>query len=305
METPYPKLITPSTTRIGWIGIGIMGSAMVSHTLAAGYSVTVYARDLRKSKDLQTKGARTANTPRGLAEMSDVVFTIVGNANDVRSLLLGPDGVLPGLKPGGVTVDMTSSQPELAREIHAEARRRYCWAVDAPVSGGDAGAREGTLAIFAGGDSEIVELLCPVMKNMGTVKYMGGAGSGQSCKIGNQICAGSNLVGLAEGMVFAEKAGLDPKKWLDAVKDGAAGSAVMRLFGEMMAERDYKATAFAEYIVKDLGMAADEEEGVGDVAAMPGTALSKQLFSGMVANGDGKLGIQGVVSVIRRLNGMS
>ncbi|CAA7052306.1 unnamed protein product [Microthlaspi erraticum] len=301
METPYPKLIDPSKTRIGWIGIGIMGSAMVSHILTAGYSVTVYARDLRKSKDLQTKGARTANSPKELAETSDVVFTMVGNANDVRSLILGPDGVLSGLKPGGVTVDMTSSKPALAREIYAEARRRDCWAVDAPVSGGDAGAREARLAIFAGGDSEIVELLTPMMSNMGIVRFMGAAGSGQSCKIGNQICAGGNLVGLAEGMVFAEKAGLDPVKWLEAVKDGAAGSAVMRLFGEMMFKRDYKATGFAEYIVKDLGMAAEEEA----VTAMPGAALSKQLFSGMVANGDGKLGIQGVVSVIRRLNGIS
>ncbi|CAE5963762.1 unnamed protein product [Arabidopsis arenosa] len=297
METSYPKLIDPSKTRIGWISIGIMGSAMVSHIIAAGYLVTVYARDLRKSKDLQTKGARIANSPKELAEMSDVVFTIVGNSNDVRSLLLGEDGVLSGLNPGGVTVDMTSSTPELAHEIHAEARRRNCWAVDAPVSGGDAGAREGTLGIFAGGDSEIVEWLSPVMKNMGTVSYMGGAGSGQSCKIGNQIAAASNLVGLAEGIVFAGKAGLDTVKWLEAVKDGAAGSAVMRLFGEMMVMRDYKATGFAEYMVKDLGMAAE--------AAMPGAALSKQLFTGMVANGDGKLGIQGVVSVIRRLNGLS
>ncbi|KAG7586647.1 NAD(P)-binding domain superfamily [Arabidopsis thaliana x Arabidopsis arenosa] len=298
METPYPKLTDPSKTRIGWIGIGIMGSAMVSHILAAGYSVTVYARDLRKSKDLQTKGARVANSPKELAEMSDVVFTIVGNSNDVGSLLLGDDGVLAGLKPGGVTVDMTSSKPGLAREIHAEARRRNCWAVDAPVSGGDAGAREGKLTIFAGGELEIVEWLSPVMKNMGIVRYMGEAGSGQSCKIGNQICVGSNMVGLAEGIVFAEKAGLDPVKWLDAVKDGAAGSAVMRLFGEMMTERDYKATGFAEYMVKDLGMAAEA------ATAMPGTALNKQLFSGMVANGDGKLGFQGVVSVIRRLNGI-
>ncbi|EOA33908.1 hypothetical protein CARUB_v10021401mg [Capsella rubella] len=299
METPYPKLMDPSKTRIGWIGIGIMGSAMVSHILAAGYVVTVYARDHRKSKDLQIKGARTANSPKELAEVSDVVFTMVGNANDVRSLLLGEDGVLSGLKPGGVTVDMTSSKPALAREIHEEARRKDCWAVDAPVSGGDAGAREGKLTMFAGGDSKIVEWLYPVMENMGIVRYMGGAGSGQSCKIGNQICAGGNLVGLAEGIVFAEKAGLDPVKWLQAVKDGAAGSAVMRLFGEMMIKRDYKATGFAEYIVKDLGMAAEAE------AALPGAALSKQFFSGMVANGDGKSGIQGVVSVSRRLNGMS
>ncbi|CAN8235590.1 unnamed protein product [Cochlearia groenlandica] len=299
METPYPKLISPSTTRIGWIGIGIMGSAMVSHILSAGYSVTVYARDHRKSIHLQSKGALTANTPKELAQVTDVVFTMVGNANDVRSLLLGPDGVISGLKPGGVTVDMTTSKPSLAREIHAEAKRRDCWAVDAPVSGGDAGAREGTLAIFAGGDSEIVECLSPVMKNIGNVTYMGEAGSGQSCKIGNQICVGSNLVGIAEGMVFAEKSGLDSTKWLESVKDGAAGSAAMRLFGGMMAEKDYKATGFAEYMVKDLGMAAEA------VTAMPGAALNKQLFSGMVANGDGKLGIQGVVSVVRRLNGIS
>ncbi|KFK41554.1 hypothetical protein AALP_AA2G144400 [Arabis alpina] len=275
---------------------------MVSHILAAGYSVTVYARDLRKSKELQTKGARTANSLKELAEMSDIVFTMVGNANDVRSVLLGPDGVLSGLKPNGVMVDMTSSQPALARELSVEARQKDCWAVDAPVSGGDAGALAGKLAILVGGDSKIVEWLSPLMKLMGTMTYMGEAGSGQSCKIANQICLGSTMVGLAEGIIFVEKAGLDSVRWLDAVRDGEAGSAAMRLFGDLMVARDFKATGLAEYMVKDLGMA---EENDAAVTALPGAALNKQLFSGMLANGDRKLGFQGVVSVFERLNGVS
>ncbi|XP_010551621.1 PREDICTED: probable 3-hydroxyisobutyrate dehydrogenase-like 2, mitochondrial [Tarenaya hassleriana] len=299
MKTPYPKAISPSLTRIGWIGIGIMGSAMASRLLAAGYCVTVYARNPLKSLDLQSKGALTATSPEELAETSDIVFTMVGNSEDVRSLILGPAGVLSGLKPGGVTVDMTSSQPGLAREIYTDAKRRECWAVDAPVSGADVGAREGTLAIFAGGDAEVVEWLSPVMNIMGKVRCMGGAGNGQSCKIGNQIAVGSNLVGVGEGLVFAEKAGLDPLRWLEAVKGGGAGSTIMRLFGEKMAERDYIPTAFAEYMAKDLGMAVAQ----GDVA-LPGAALNKLLFSGMVANGDGKLGFHAIVSVVRRLNAL-
>ncbi|GFY90719.1 6-phosphogluconate dehydrogenase family protein [Actinidia rufa] len=287
MNTPFPKPITKSETRIGWIGIGVMGSAMASRLLSAGYSLTVYARTPSKSLHLQSLGARLADSPSAVGKSSDVVFTMLGPPTRC-----------------GVIVDHTSSHPVLSKQIFAAAREKGCWAVDAPVSGGDIGARDGKLAILAGGDGEVVNWLSPLLDVLGRTTYLGGAGCGQSCKIANQITVGANLVGLSEGMVFAERAGLDVGQFLEAVRGGAAGSMVMELFGERMVGRDFRAGGFAEYMVKDLGMGVDvvEEEGEG-VVVLPGAALSKQLFSGMVANGDAKLGTQGLITVIERING--
>lgn len=304
MNTPYPKPITPAETRIGWIGIGVMGSAMASRLLSAGYSLTIYARSPSKSLHLQSQGAHLADSPSSLANSADVVFTMLGHPSDVRQIVLeNPTSVLAGLNPGGVVVDHTSSHPTLAKQIFAAAREKGCWAVDAPVSGGDIGARDGKLAILAGGDSGVVKWLSPLFDVLGRGTYVGGAGLGQSCKIANQITVGANLVGLSEGLVFAERAGLDVRKFLEAVRGGAAGSMVMELFGERMIERDFRPGGFAEYMVKDLGMGVDVVEEEGDVVVLPGAALCKQLFSGMVANGDGKLGTQGLVTVIERING--
>ncbi|XP_018500885.2 probable 3-hydroxyisobutyrate dehydrogenase-like 3, mitochondrial [Pyrus x bretschneideri] len=305
MGTPYPNPITPAQTQIGWIGIGLMGAAMASRLLSAGYSLTIYARTPSKALSLQSQGARLAESPFEVAKSCDVVFTIVGHPPDVRQVILETNGVLSGLNPNGVTVDMTTNLPSMAREISAAARARDCWAVDAPVSGADVGAREGKLGIFAGGDAGVVKWLTPLFDIMGNVTYMGEAGCGQSCKIGNNIVGGVGLVGLSEGLVFAERAGLDLKQFLEAVRGGAAGSTLMELFGEKMIERDMRPGGFAEYLVKDLGMGVDvvEEEEDGRVVVLPGAALSKQMYSAMVANGDGKLGIHGVISVIDRLNG--
>lgn len=180
-----------------------------------------------------------------------------------------------------------------------------CWAVDAPVSGGDIGARDGKLAILGGGDAGVVNWLSPLFEVLGKVTYVGEAGCGQSCKIANQIAIGANLMGLSEGLVFAERAGLDLKQFVEAVRGGAAGSRAMELFGERMIGRDFRPGGFAEYMVKDLGMAVDVvEEGEDErIVVLPGAALTKQFFSAMVANGDGKLGSQGLISVIERLNG--
>ncbi|KAL5789777.1 hypothetical protein ACOSQ2_004665 [Xanthoceras sorbifolium] len=306
MQSPYPEPITPSKTRIGWIGIGIMGSAMASRLLDAGYSLTLYARNPSKALPLKSKGAHLANSPHDIAHCSDVVFTIIGGPPDVRSIVLGPDGILSGLSSGGVTVDMTSSHPSLAREISKAARAKHCWAVDAPVSGADVGAREGKLAIMAGGDAGVVEWLSPLFQIMGKCTYMGGAGCGQSCKIANQIVGSANLVGLSEAFTFAERAGLDLKTLFDGIRSGAAGNMIMELFGERMMERDFRPGGFVEYLVKDLGMGMDVAEDTEDerVTALPGASLCKLLFSAMIANGDGKLGLQGLITVIERLNGI-
>lgn len=305
MGTPYPNPICPAKTRIGWIGIGVMGAAMATRLLSAGYSLTIFARTPSKASPLQSLGAHLADSPFQLAQRSDVVFTMVGHPSDVRSNVLAPNALLSGLNPNSVTVDMTSSHPALAREIFAAARAKDCWSVDAPVSGGDIGAREGKLAILAGGDSSVVKWLCPLFEILGKVTYVGQAGCGQSCKIANQITVGANLLGLSEGLVFAERAGLDVRQFMEAVRGGAAGSKVMELFGERMIERDFRPGGFVEYMVKDLGMGVDfvEEGEDGKVVVLPGAALCKQLFSGMVANGDGKLGTQGLITAIERLNG--
>lgn len=306
METPYPEPISPSKTRIGWIGIGIMGSAMASRLLSAGYSLTVYARDRSKALPLQSNGAHLVNSVRDLAESSDVVFTIIGGPPDVRSIILGPDGILSGLKPGAVTVDMTSSHPTLAGEIAKAALAKACWAVDAPVSGADVGAREGTLAIMAGGDAGVVEWLSPLFQIMGKCTYVGGPGCGQSCKLGNQIVSAANFIGLSEALTFAERAGLDLKSVLEGMRSGSGGNMIMELFGERTIERDLRPGGFVKYLVKDFGMALDAVEKSEDerAACLPGAALGNQLFSAMIANGDAKLGIQGVITVIERLNGI-
>ncbi|KAJ6715461.1 3-HYDROXYISOBUTYRATE DEHYDROGENASE-LIKE 2 MITOCHONDRIAL-RELATED [Salix viminalis] len=306
MESPFPEPISPGKTRIGWIGIGVMGAAMATRLLSAGYFITTYARSPSKALPLQSKGAQLVDSPYKVAKCSDVVFTMVGHPSDVRSVVLDTDhGILAGLNPGGVIVDTTSSSPAQAHEIFQAAKAKGCHSIDSPVSGGDLGARDGKLAIFAGGDEVVVNWLSPLYEVLGKVTYMGQAGCGQSCKIANQIVVGANLLGLSEGLVFAEKAGLDERTFLNAVRAGAAGTTVMELFGGRMIDRDFKAGGFAEYMVKDMGMGVDVVEESEDerVPVLPGAALGKQLFSGMVANGDGKLGTQALITVIERLNG--
>ncbi|XP_051146871.1 probable 3-hydroxyisobutyrate dehydrogenase-like 3, mitochondrial [Andrographis paniculata] len=295
MSGHYPDPIDPTRTRIGWIGIGVMGGAMAARLISAGFSVCIYARTPSKAAHLISLGASLAASPADLAASSDVVFTMIGHPSDVRAVVLHT--LLPSLNPNTVLIDHTSSHPALARLIHDSAAERRCHSVDAPVSGGDVGAREGRLAIFAGGEGPVVRWLKPLLDVLGRVSYMGSAGKGQSCKIANQISVGGNLVGLSEGLVFAGKAGLEKRKFLEAVRGGAAGSAAMELFGERMIGRDFRAGGFAEYMVKDLGM------GLGGVV-LPGAALWKEMFAAMVANGDGKLGTQGVVKVIERINGL-
>ncbi|KAK4438290.1 putative 3-hydroxyisobutyrate dehydrogenase-like 3, mitochondrial [Sesamum alatum] len=302
MGGQYPAPIDPTRTRIGWIGIGVMGGAMASRLISAGYSVSIYARTPSKATSLLSIGATLSASPPELAASSDVVFTNIGHPSDVRTLVL--DTLLPSLRPNTVIIDHTTSHPALARQIYESALEKNCYSIDAPVSGGDIGARDGKLAIFAGGDAEVVQWLKPLFDILGKVSYMGSAGKGQSCKIANQMALVGSFLGLSEGFVFAEKAGLNKDKFLEAVRGGAAGSMVMELFGKRMIDRDFRPGGFAEYMVKDLGIGVDLEEGAEEVMVLPGAALSKQLFSGMVANGDGKFGSQGVIKVIERINGM-
>lgn len=225
---------------------------MASRLISGGYTLSIYSRNPSSAAHLLSLGANLSPSPTALAATSDVIFTMIGHPSDVNDLILHT--LLPSLPPNTVLVDHTSSSPSLARQIHQTAVRKSCFTIDAPVSGGDVGAREGKLAIFAGGDSDVVDWLRPLFNLLGSVRYMGSAGKGQSCKIANQIAVGGSLVGLSEGLVFAGKAGLDKVRFMEAVRGGAAGSMAMELFGGRMIERDFRPGGFAEYMVKDLGM---------------------------------------------------
>ncbi|KAG6533062.1 probable 3-hydroxyisobutyrate dehydrogenase-like 2, mitochondrial [Zingiber officinale] len=309
----YPDPIRPGHTRIGWIGPGIMGSPMAARLISAGYRLTVYARTPSKAAHLLRLGAALAPSPADAARSADVVFTIVSRTSDVRSVLLHPSsGALASLPTGGVLVDCTTCDPALAREVAAAARARGCWSVDAPVSGADVGAREGRLAIFAGGEEAVVRWLAPLFDLLGRATWLGPAGCGQSAKLANQVVGAGSLMGLSEAALFAERAGLGVAEFVEAVRGGAAGTNIMEIFGERVAGRDFAPGGFAEYYVKDLEMALEEagvKAGAGEqgrmsvAAALPGTALCRQLYSGMIANGDHKMGLHGLITVLERMNG--
>ncbi|KAK8947547.1 hypothetical protein KSP40_PGU016929 [Platanthera guangdongensis] len=293
--------ISPSNTRIGWIGTGVMGRFMASHLLSAGYSLTVFNRTPAKAKPLLDQGARLADSPLAVARSSDVVFLIVGYPSDVRRVALDPNsGVIPGLSAGSFLVDMTTSEPTLAAEIYEAARAASCSSVDAPVSGGDQGARNGTLSIFSGGDEADVRRLTPLFQCMGTVRYMGGPGAGQRAKLGNQIVIASTMVGLVEGMMYAHKAGIDVLKWMEAISTGAARSKSLDLYGKRILERDMEAGFYVHHFVKDLGICLKECQSMG--LALPGLALAQQLYLSLVAHGEGGLGTQALILSIERLN---
>ncbi|CAN8230099.1 unnamed protein product [Cochlearia groenlandica] len=296
--------ITPSNTRIGWIGTGVMGRSMCGHLIRAGYSVTVFNRTISKAQTLIDMGAKLADSPNSLASQSDVVFSIVGYPSDVRHVILDPiSGVLSGLNPGGVIVDMTTSEPSLAEEIAKAASFVSCFSVDAPVSGGDLGAKNGNLAIFAGGDETTVKRLDPLFSLMGKVNLMGTSGKGQFAKLANQITIASTMVGLVEGMVYAHKAGLDVKKFLEAISKGAAGSKSIDLYGDRILKRDLEPGFYVNHFVKDLGICLNECQRMG--LALPGLALAQQLYLSLKAHGEGNLGTQALILALERLNNVS
>jgi len=251
--------IVPGQTKLGWIGTGVMGSSMAAHLLAAGFAVTVYNRHKQKAEGLLAKGATWADSPKAVAEQSDVVFAIVGFPADVRECFLGKTGALAGAKSGSVLVDMTTSEPSLAVEIYDAAKAKGIHAVDAPVSGGDVGAKEARLSIMVGGDQEIVDALAPCFNAMGkTIVHQGGAGAGQHTKMVNQILIASNMVGVCEALLYGYKAGLDLPTVLKSVATGAAGSWSLSNLGPRIMDNNFDPGFFVEHFIKDMGIALDE-----------------------------------------------
>lgn len=283
--------VQPGRSRIGWIGTGVMGSSMCGHLLRAGFAVTVFNRTRAKAESLLAAGARWSENPRMLAAASDIVFTMVGYPADVRQVVLGPDGALAGCKPGNVLVDMTTSEPSLAVEIYQAAAERGVYAVDAPVSGGDIGAREAKLSIMLGGDANILESLQPCWQVMGkTFVRQGGPGAGQHTKMVNQILIAGNMVGLCESLLYGYKAGLQLETVMQSVSGGAAGSWSLSNLGPRILRGDFSPGFFVEHFLKDLGIALAEAKRMN--LCLPGLALAEQLYVSLQAHGHGRSGTQ-------------
>ena len=281
--------IVPGETRIGWIGTGVMGASMVSHLIDAGFQATVYSRTSDKAEPVLAKGAEWADSPKAVAEASDVIFAIVGFPSDVREVMLGEDGALAGSKPGNVLVDMTTSEPSLAIEIHEAARAQDVHSVDAPVSGGDVGAKNGTLSIMIGGDDEVVQALQPCWDAMGgTIVHQGGAGAGQHTKMVNQILIATNMIGVCEALLYGQKAGLDLPTVLESVGGGAAASWSLSNLGPRIMDNNFDPGFFVEHFIKDMGIALSEGKTLG--LSLPGLALSHQLYLALQAQGHGRDG---------------
>lgn len=289
--------------KIGWIGIGVMGKSMCSHVLNAGYDVSIYNRTKEKANDLLDKGATWCLNPREVAEKSDIVFTIVGFPHDVESVYLGENGVLSSIKKGAIVVDMTTSEPSLAQRIYKEAKEKGVSSIDAPVSGGDVGAKNGTLAIMVGGDKETYDKIFPFLELMGkNIAYMGKAGAGQHTKMSNQILIASTMIGVVESLLYAYKAGNDLNEVINVIGKGAAGCWSINNLGPRIVEGNFDPGFFIKHFIKDMGIALKEAKNMN--LSLPGLALAYQFYISATALGLENLGTQGLYKVLAKLNGI-
>jgi 3-hydroxyisobutyrate dehydrogenase len=278
-----------------------MGCSMAGHLVDAGYSVTLTTRTRERATDLERRGASWADTPEEVAAASDMTVAIVGYPADVREVFLGDRGALAGAAPGSTLVDMTTSDPSLAVEIAAAAAARGVGAVDAPVSGGDVGARDATLSIMIGGSDHDVNRVWPLLEVMGTtLVHLGGPGAGQHTKMVNQILIASGMVGVAEALLYAQEAGLDLDKTLEAVAGGAAGSWSLSNYGPRILAGDFEPGFFVDHFVKDMGIALDEAKAMR--LAAPGLALAHQLYVALQAQGGGRRGTQALLLALAGLS---
>ena len=279
---------------IGFIGTGVMGKSMASHLLAGGYSVRVYNRTEEKAKDLVEQGAIWCESPKVVASESDLIITMVGFPKDVQSVYLGPEGLIENSRAGTLLIDMTTSSPILAEEIEKEAMIKGLYALDAPVSGGDVGAREARLSIMVGGEKEAFAQAMPVFKVMGKqISHMGKAGMGQHTKMSNQIAIASNMMGVCEALWYAERSGLDGKQVLEAISAGGAGSASLVNLGPRILRKDYAPGFYIKHFIKDMKIALDSAEEMK--IDLPGLKLSLKLYEELAQKGHENEGTQGLI----------
>ena len=295
---------TSDRPRIGWVGTGVMGSSMCGHILTQGYPVVLYTRTRARADALLAAGARWADTPAAVAAGSDIVFTIVGFPRDVREVYLGADGLIPSARSGQVFVDMTTTAPQLAVELDGAARARGAAMLDAPVSGGDVGARNATLSIMVGGERATFDRVQPLFEVMGKrILHLGGAGAGQHTKMANQIVIAGTMVGVCEALLYGHKAGLDVASMVECIRSGAAACWALDNYAPRILRRDFDPGFFVEHFIKDMGLALAEAERME--LALPGLALAHQLYVLTQARGHGRLGVQALALALEEISATS
>jgi 3-hydroxyisobutyrate dehydrogenase len=286
--------------RIGFIGLGLMGSGMSMNLLKAGFQLTVWNRTASKTKPLFDAGAKVARSPREVAENSDVVVDIVTDSPDVEEVLLGRNGVVHGTRPGMIVVDMSTISPAVTRRIASELGKVGVRMLDAPVSGGDIGARNGTLSIMAGGDADAFEECLPVFQAMGkNIVHVGGHGMGQTVKLCNQILVGMNMLAVAEALMFASRAGVDLDKVFAAISGGAAGSWQLTNNGSKLLRGDLEPGFKVKDYLKDLRLIA--EEAAEMKLPLMGASVVSQMFRSLDAEGLRDKGTQAVIRAVEKL----
>lgn len=283
--------------KIGFIGTGVMGNAISVNLLKAGYEMVVYNRTKSKTDNLVSLGASWADSPKEVAQQSDIIFTMVGFPPDVEDVYFNSEtGIFAGAKPQSILVDMTTSRPSLAQKIYQEGQKRNLFVLDAPVSGGDVGAKNGTLTVMVGGDKEAFDKLTDIFEVISQSYYLfGPAGSGQHAKMANQIMIAGTMTGLTEMLVYAKKAGLDLDSILTTVGAGSAANWSLSNYGPRILASDYTPGFFAKHFLKDLRIALDSAKNMG--ISLPATEKAEELYQTMVD--EFKLGNDGTQGLIK------
>ncbi|EGP7421629.1 NAD(P)-dependent oxidoreductase [Listeria monocytogenes] len=284
--------------KIGFVGTGVMGSSMAGHLLEAGYEVLVYTRTKTKAEDLLDKGALWVETPGELANKVDILISMVGYPKDVEELYLGENGFLENLAVGTVAIDMTTSSPALAKKMAEFGREKGIGVLDAPVSGGDIGAKNGTLSIMVGGSEDVFLKVKPIFDILGSsVILQGDAGAGQHTKMMNQIAIASNMIGVTEAIIYAEAAGLNPSRVLDSISGGAAGSWSLANLIPRVLKDDFSPGFFIKHFIKDMGIAISEAKQMG--LELPGLTLAEKMYQTLAEQGLSEEGTQALIKYYR------
>ena len=275
--------------KVGFIGVGIMGKSMVRNLMKAGFELHIYARTKSKVEDVIGEGAQFHESIKDCVQDCDAVITIVGFPQDVEEVYFDGGNILDSAKKGAYLIDMTTTSPQIAEKIYAEGTKRGFHVMDAPVTGGDTGAKAGTLSILVGGEKEDYEACMPLFEAMGTnINYQGKAGCGQHCKLANQIMIAGALSGVCEALAYAQAKGLDLQTVLHSVSTGAAGSRQLDLFGPKILEGDYRPGFFMKHFIKDMKIALESAQEMG--LDTPGLRLAKTLYEKLAAEGEADSG---------------
>lgn len=298
------SLSLSKSTKIGWIGTGVMGVSMLKHLMEDGYSALVYNRTKSKAESSIAAGAVWKDSPMEVAAEADVIFTIVGFPQDVEEVYFGEKGILKSARSGSIVVDMTTTRPSLAVKIYEEAHAKGVKSIDAPVSGGDVGAKNGTLSIMIGGDKEDVDAIMPLFELMGkNMVYEGKAGSGQHTKMCNQITIAGTMIGVCESLLYGYKAGLDLSVMLEAISGGAAGCWTLSNLAPRIVKRNFDPGFYVEHFVKDMEIALEEAKAMN--LALPGLALVHQLYKAVEAQGHGRKGTHALSLALEKISNVN